>query len=201
MVLIVGGFNGSDVNNGTAELYDPARGTFTQTLGNPIEARQHATATLINGGMVLIAGGYTDFAETGAFASVEIYDDATGTFSPTGNMNAARGGPTATLLNNGMVLIAGGYGGTDGSNNFPINAEIFAPSTNTFTATGNMNTDRGAHSATLLNRGEVLVAGGEAVGNVAISVAVLSSSVTCPPFFGPVITKLPGFLVPLQRSK
>jgi hypothetical protein len=56
--------------------------------------------------MVLIAGGYN----AGYLASAELYNPATGTFTPTGSMNTARAGPTATLLNNGMVLIAGGTG-------------------------------------------------------------------------------------------
>src|ERR1039458_8144207 len=42
-------------------------------------------------------------------ATAELYNPATGTFTTTGSLNAARQGDTATLLNNGMVLIAGGF--------------------------------------------------------------------------------------------
>ena len=72
-------------------------------------ARHNHTATLLNNGMVLMAGGYT--ATDGYLASAELYNPATGTFTPTGSLNTARDCHTATLLNNGMVLMAGGYNG------------------------------------------------------------------------------------------
>jgi hypothetical protein len=75
------------------------------------------------------------------------------TFTLTGSMNVARYYHTATLLNNGKVLVVGGYGGDQ-------TAELYDPSTGTFSTTGNMNVGRSTHTATLLNNGKVLVAGG-----------------------------------------
>jgi hypothetical protein len=78
-------------------------------------------------------------------------------FSLTGNMDAPRGGNTMTVLDDGTVLVAGGY---DGSGNTLSSAELFNPTTGIFTPTGNMTAARAVFTATLLNNGTVLVAGG-----------------------------------------
>ena len=63
----------------------------------------------------------------------------TGTFSATGSMTSARQGPTATLLSNGKVLLAGGG---DSSNVAQATAELYDPTAGTFSATGSMSTSR-----------------------------------------------------------
>jgi hypothetical protein len=68
--------------------------------------RDSHTATLLQNGMVLIAGG-ENFTST--LASAKVYDPATATFAATGGMSVPRQGHTATLLPNGQVLIAGGF--------------------------------------------------------------------------------------------
>src|SRR5215469_17402316 len=75
-------------------------------------------------------------------------------------MTAARFGATATLLNSGKVLIAGGVN----SGGVLNSAELYDPTADTFTATGNLNTARTGESATLLGTGKVLVAGGSSDG-------------------------------------
>ena len=113
-VLITGGvfFSGSDAYNdygvdslGTSQIYDPSLGSF-RTTGSLLQARDEHTATLLPGGLVLVAGG--DWNYSRALASAELYDPATGTFTQTGGLNASRDGHTATLLPDGRVLIAGG---------------------------------------------------------------------------------------------
>ena len=116
-------------------------------------ARTNHTATLLKDGTVLVAGGVS-------FSSAEKYDPGTRKFTPTaGSMSVARYSHTATLLASGKVLITGG----GGLNNDPVlaTAELFDPSTGTFTlTTGNMSVARTGHNATLLSDGKVLITGG-----------------------------------------
>jgi hypothetical protein len=152
----------------SAEIYDPVIGTFTATGSMTTERTVH-TATLLNNGMVLIAGGVTNILP--ATASAELYNPATGTFAATGSMNTARVYHTESLLNNGMILIAGGANSANTLN--PLaGAEMYNPATRTFAATGSLNAARYWHTATLLNNGLVLIAGGQSLG-AALAIAEL----------------------------
>ena len=84
-----------------------------------------------------------------------------GTWAPTGSLNIARGSHTATLLSNGKVLVAGGYG----FSGILASAELYDPETGIWSVTGSLNTARYYHTATLLPNGMVLVAGGSGTGN------------------------------------
>jgi hypothetical protein len=93
-------------------------------------------------------------------ASAELYDPKTGTFSPTGSMATARAFHTATLLADGRVLIAGGDPSGWNFNSLIASAEIYDPSTGTFSATGSLIVGRAWQTATLLADGRVLITGG-----------------------------------------
>jgi hypothetical protein len=115
------------------------------------------TATLLPDGTVLVAGGSN---ATGVLDSAELYDPDTGMWSITGSLNVARSIHTATLLQDGKVLVAGGITGSV-SREFATNtAELYDPATRTWSLTGNLNVGRDWHTATLLQDGKVLVAGG-----------------------------------------
>jgi Bacterial Ig-like domain (group 2)/Galactose oxidase, central domain/Kelch motif len=174
-ILIAGGAS-QDYGSGLAalagaEIYDPSSGTWTPT-GSMTTARYLHTATLLPNGTVLVAGGAPVVPNgTGGgglpVATAEIYDPSTGTWSSTGSMSTARGNHTATLLPNGMVLVAGGGVETSDMNDTVASAEIYDPAGRTWSATASMATARAWHTATLLPNGTVLVAGGgDPDGNV-----------------------------------
>ena len=107
-VLIAGGRSPQDSVYDSAETYDPATGKFG-SAGSMGEGRQQHTATLLPDGRVFIAGGFwSDGKKWRVLSSTEMFDPATGDFSPVGSMGAVRSSHTATLLNDGRVLIAGG---------------------------------------------------------------------------------------------
>ena len=133
-VLVAGGDSWLPQGDGStwssAELYDPATGTFTLT-GSMTTARMFATASLLPDGRVLVAGGDRDMGPnlgigSHPLASAELYDPATGTFTPTTSMTTARAQATATALLDGRVLIAGGTNDSGGLSS----AELYQPGPN-----------------------------------------------------------------------
>ena len=80
----------------------------------------------------------------------------------TGALTVPRKEHTATLLPNGKVLAVGGQNGST----YLSSAELYNPTTGTFTATGSLSMARTRHTATLLQSGKVLVAGGEGSGGI-----------------------------------
>jgi hypothetical protein len=90
----------------------------------------------------------------------ELYDPAAGTFTATGSLAGTWNMPTATLLENGMVLITGGASGVP-SSDVNLAAELYDPIRGTFTATGSMSVERTWDTATLLGNGKVLIVDGQ----------------------------------------
>jgi WD40 repeat protein len=153
-VLVVGG---NAVNNvataPSAELYDPATGRFTLT-GSPHVYGVPITSVLLKSGRVLVIG--CDASVGCGSQLADVYDPSTGLFSAIGPITG--GGSTgcefctATLLNDGRVLVARGVGSQP--------SLLYDPSTNAFAATGSMTTARIVDTATLLSDGRVLIVGG-----------------------------------------
>jgi len=109
---------------------------------------------------------------------VKAHAQTSGVFIPTGSMSAARGQHTATLLPNGKVLIAGGFVVSNGSAVPLASAELYDPTTGTFSATGSMSNGRRLHTATLLPNGNVLIAGGYNDNSGTLATAELYSPAT-----------------------
>ncbi|MCA1697907.1 MAG: hypothetical protein LC790_02990, partial [Actinobacteria bacterium] len=179
-VLVAGGVGGlgAGPSLASAELYDPATGSWTATDSLGQSRQLHADA-LLPSGKVLVSGGFhipfSDFPpnlDTG-----ELYDPVTEEWRPTGFMRSRRIYHTATVLADGTVLAAGGSAGGNarGFPNVPgpalASSERYTPATNGWSASQFMNVARVVHTATRLpdgpatvcgaNCGKVLVAGGD----------------------------------------
>jgi len=145
-------FSNANYNDAAGTVRDVIEG-FTLT-GNLLTPRSLHTATLFTGGplvgKVLIAGGKSN----PTLASAELFDPTAQTFSATTNpMGTARSSHTATLLtigaNAGKVLIAGG---ADSTGKALASAELFNPSTQSFSPSTNAMPNKAAgHTATLLS--------------------------------------------------
>jgi hypothetical protein len=168
-VLISGGFATSIL--ASAEIYDPADGSFAAT-GEMVNARQNHSSNLLGTGRVLLAGGQGGPGGGTPLASAEFFDPVDGTFSVTGTMAVARFFHTATLLLDGTVLVTGGRWSTAGSALLDT-AEVYDPTTGLFATAGVMSDARYWHTATLLADGTVLVAGGYGLGGGALDTAEL----------------------------
>ncbi len=105
-VIVTGGRSGSD-GVASVDMYDPASNTWS-AAPNLSAYRFYHRATLLSNGKVLVSGGYG--AASGSYgveASTELYDSATNTWSMGPSMSSGRTGHTATLLNDGRVLVTG----------------------------------------------------------------------------------------------
>ena len=153
-VLVTGGSGDKfDDEIASAELYDPASGSWTAT-SSLATARYAHTATLLPNGKVIVVAGVHNF--DGRLASAELYDPASGSWTATGSLVIARSEPTALLLPNGKLLVAGGRD----INGFPLaTAELYDPASGNWTVTGSLVNARYSHTATLLPDGKALVAG------------------------------------------
>ena len=155
----------SGLSLSSAEVYDPASGTWS-TTGSMALGRGEHTATLLPNGNVLVAGGF-NFGSLSYLATAEVYTPATRTWSTTGSMSSARGQHVASLLPDGRVLVAGGVSGA----RVLAESEVYEPASGLWNATGSMPAPRVLHEATALPDGRVLVTGGFSSEGIALSTA------------------------------
>lgn len=152
-IFVAGGTGGANISNiaplSSAELFNPATGTWTET--NVFKApRTLHSATLLPNGKVLLAGGQSS---GGYISAAAIYDPATGTNTTIASMSTPRAQHTATVLANGKVLVTGGQGGSGATNS----TEVYDYANGAWTTTGSLGTVTASQTATLLRDGRVLM--------------------------------------------
>ena len=132
-----------------------------QTLDPMNEAAMEQTLVALDDGRIIATGGISDLRTLSGTARAEIFDPATGSWTPTGDMNAPRLTVKAIALEDGRALATGGldqYASTSGDS---PDSETYDPVTGVWTLTGPMSVQRMSHTLTLLPDGRVLAAGGE----------------------------------------
>lgn len=151
-VLVTGGHSARDDVLRSAEVFDPATGRFERVGDMQLPRHKHA-AVRLQDGRVLIVGGSDARDYRGLYRSTEIFDPATNTFGPGPDMRWPRHKivGAVTVLPSGKVLVAGGA----------ERPEILDPASMTFSDAGHSQDGEAMFAtATLLDDGSVLVAGG-----------------------------------------
>ena len=158
-VLFVGN---SGVNSAAAKLLnynsgDPQSSTWS-LAGTMNYVRYNHSAVVLNDNKVLITGGFG--SQTGTSKSAEIYDptNVVTPWTSATSMATDRALHTSTKLQDGRVLVVGGYDGLKALTTI----EIYDPATNTWTAPSAskvLNTARAMHTSSLLSSGDVLILG------------------------------------------
>jgi N-acetylneuraminic acid mutarotase len=144
----------------SAEIFDPATNKFTPTGSMAVKRYKHG-AVLLPDGKVLVVAGSDERQLQGLYTEAELYDPATGKFSPAGNLAVARYKilDSVVLLPNGKVLISGGAEAV----------EMYDPKAGAFSHVEG-GVDSAAYffqAASLLPDGSVLITGGNSAGFVA----------------------------------
>ena len=170
-VLIAGGDDGAgrlDAITDTTELFDPTAGRWEPAPVMGRQRTQHA-ALLLNDGRALLVGGIgvvqakiDEQRIDQPLIETDVFNPTTDSWSFVGEISTPRDGLTATLLASGSVLIIGGNDSSGSDDPVLDSAEVFDPATGQWSSAGNMSQSRQGHSATLLDDGTVLVAGGDA---------------------------------------
>ena len=152
-VLVVGGEDDSRAFPNSLWVFDPATERFSDFGASLSTGRVGFTATLLQNGDILIAGG--ERALTGAPTAEIIRTDRT--VLPTATaMQRARTFAAATLLADGKVFISGGTGLAAGDT-----VEIYDPATGQFALqSGRLSVGRYSHTAVAIDPRRILVYGG-----------------------------------------
>lgn len=160
-VLIVGGVGPNWTFLSSAEVYDPSSGRFS-AVGSMAEARESHVAARLRDGRVVVIGGHRGRREAMVLhASAEVFDPATGRFTPTGAMRVARHKHDGVALSDGRVLVLAGSDRRDDQGQYHT-TEVYNPATGEFSEGPMLKRPRYklAGTSLVLPDGKVLVAGG-----------------------------------------
>ncbi|PTL85039.1 kelch repeat-containing protein [Vitiosangium sp. GDMCC 1.1324] len=155
LVLVVGGSYNLRGQTALAELYDPTTGTWSSAGVLPEELSMH-TATQLYSGEVLVTGG-THFdiwnhPFSNPRSAAYVFQPATKTWTPAGNMSRTRMGHVAVRLYSGNVLVAGGTADANDTS-----SDVYNPYSRQWLPGPSLPIPGPYVSATLLYSGEVLV--------------------------------------------
>ena len=158
-VLVVGGDQGGTLDPASAEIYTPATNSWTAAGYLPGGVWQPSVALLPNG-QVLVAGGGAGIPGTSGFARSQAhrYDATSNTWTRVPDMAVPRVAASALTLDDGRVLVSGGYP----QDSQWSSAEIYDLSTNTWSPTGSLTVPGGRydHASVLRQDGTALIVGG-----------------------------------------
>ena len=184
-VLIAGG--GSDPTSplASALLYDPSSRSFTATRSMAHGRMVHSAARLPNGD-VLVVGGTNDLTMLGpgSMATAERYDPASNSWSPAAPAPRAVSGAALTALDNGLVLLSGGFRHTAAGWQVSTMCDLYDPVANHWSPAGAMPVARVFHADSTLKltgpntNGSVLATGG--LGNAGAGNAIADCSIYDP---------------------
>ncbi|HVZ74511.1 MAG TPA: kelch repeat-containing protein [Polyangia bacterium] len=142
----------------TAIVYIATDGTFQATAGPTLVTARRAHATTLAIGVPVVIGGYG--ADGKPLDSIEIVDVSSGTATTVGHLQTARADATASVLDDGSILVVGGVGGSGVLADAELYNPVLAAEPSYKTTVYSLAVARHGHTATVLSDGRVLIAGG-----------------------------------------
>jgi hypothetical protein len=171
--MVIGGLATAISDLGGCEFFEPASGRWVATAGMSASRQYFAGATFA-GGRVLVASGYQS-TQGGPIAGSEIFDFGTAKWSSAGDLAVGRALHTLTALGGGAAVATGGTVQQGSTTTATLkSAELYDPVSNAWRALPDLQEARSSHTATLLDDGRVLLAGGDGVGGPLATAELLS---------------------------
>jgi len=149
-------------NNGADEINLVADGSFTFATAITDGNTYNVTISRMPADQPCNASQNSGTVNGADIGNVSINCDPQFSWTPTGSLTTERTQHTATLLNDGKVLVVGG----DNASGFLASAELYDPASKTWSDAGSLTTARNNHTATLLTNGKVLIVGGNGGGAI-----------------------------------